>query len=412
NKKSKIELLFANDETDENDENDVPLTVVQRAMKNVAEAESKNTASELLEPYNVARGKMVKDEEEEGIIRFHVVGNLLTKPLDSGSIGIMLALQSLFGKQLPKIPAEYISRLVFDEQHKCLALIKQYRTIGGICFRPFRTQGFAEIVFCAVSLADQLKGYGSQMMNQLKDFVLSQQIQHLITFADCNAIGYFSKQGFSKRIRLERSVYEGYIKEYDNATLMHCELHPDIVNTQFLSVVRQQGAVLREIIEQKQQSVQRVRPGLKCFKEGVTSIPIQDIPGIDEFNWRPSIKTNSGKAAKCALDADPAKLKSAFASVLRSVRRHNDAWCFQEPVKVSQVPDYYDIIKYPMNLSKMEQRLTAGYYCTRHLFNADMTRIFTNCRLYNAAGTDFYRCATTLERYYQQLMRQMGLWLK
>ena len=42
-------------------------------------------------------------------------------------------------------------------KHKCLALLKDNRVIGGICFRMFPTQGFTEIVFCAVSSNEQVK---------------------------------------------------------------------------------------------------------------------------------------------------------------------------------------------------------------------------------------------------------------
>jgi hypothetical protein len=42
-------------------------------------------------------------------------------------------------------------------KHKTLALIKDNRPIGGICFRMFPTQNFTEIVFCAVSSNEQVK---------------------------------------------------------------------------------------------------------------------------------------------------------------------------------------------------------------------------------------------------------------
>ncbi|KPJ20852.1 Histone acetyltransferase KAT2A [Papilio machaon] len=56
-------------------------------------------------------------------------------------------------------------------------------------------------------------------------------------------IGYFKKQGFSKDIKLPRAMYQGYIKDYEGATLMHCELNPRIVYTQFTSVIRRQKEV-------------------------------------------------------------------------------------------------------------------------------------------------------------------------
>jgi len=59
-------------------------------------------------------------------------------------------------------------RLVFDPKHKTLALVKDGRPIGGICFRMFSSQGFTEIVFCAVTSNEQVKGYGTHLMNHLK----------------------------------------------------------------------------------------------------------------------------------------------------------------------------------------------------------------------------------------------------
>lgn len=43
---------------------------------------------------------------------------------------------------------------------------------------------------------------------------------------------------------------------------------------------------------------------------------------------------------------------------------------------------------------------------------ADMARIFSNCRQYNAAETEYYRCANILERYYRTKMKEIGLWDK
>lgn len=43
---------------------------------------------------------------------------------------------------------------------------------------------------------------------------------------------------------------------------------------------------------------------------------------------------------------------------------------------------------------------------------ADMARIFSNCRLYNSPDTEYYRCANSLERYFQTKMKEIGLWDK
>jgi len=70
-----------------------------------------------------------------------------------------------------------------------------------------------------------------------------QNIYHFLTYADEYAIGYFKKQGFSKEIKVPRSGYVGYIKDYEGATLMGCELNPRIPYTEFSNIIRKQKEV-------------------------------------------------------------------------------------------------------------------------------------------------------------------------
>ena len=47
-------------------------------------------------------------------------------------------------------------------------------------------------------------------------------------------------QGFSKDIKLAKAAYLGYIKDYEGATLMGCELNPRIKYTDFSHIIRKQ----------------------------------------------------------------------------------------------------------------------------------------------------------------------------
>ncbi len=40
--------------------------------------------------------------------------------------------------------------------------------VGGITYRMFARQALAEIAFCAVSAVEQVKGYGTRLMDKLK----------------------------------------------------------------------------------------------------------------------------------------------------------------------------------------------------------------------------------------------------
>ncbi|CAG4976267.1 histone acetyltransferase KAT2A [Colias croceus] len=349
------------------------------------------------------RDEAAKLEEQRKLIEFHVIGNSLTGPVNKQTMLWLIGLHNVFSHQLPEMTKEYISQLVFDPKHKTLALIKEGRPIGGICFRTFHSQGFSEIVFCAVTSNEQVKGYGTHLMNHLKDYHIRNNILHFLTFADEFAIGYFKKQGFSKDIKLPRAMYQGYIKDYEGATLMHCELNPRIVYTKFTSVIRRQKEIVKKLIDMRQKEVRKIHPGLTCFKEGVRSIPIEAVAGLREAGYRAP-----RAAPEPAHDADPAPLRN----MLHAVKNHAAAWPFLKPVDKTEVPDYYDHIKYPMDLRTMGERLKARYYVSKRLFIADMTRIFTNCRLYNSPDTDYYRCANTLEKYFQAKMKEAGLWDK
>ncbi len=170
--------------------------------------------------------------------------------------------------------------------------------------------------------------------------------------------GYFRKQGFSDDIKVARPVYAGYIKEYEGATLMHCELHPSLVYTQFSSVIRKQKEIVKELISQRQQDVQKVHTGLTCFKEGVRSIPVDSIPGLREIGWKPQARAQ--RASRPEESADPDKLMVTFNTILAALRLHTNAWPFLKPVNGVTVPDYYDLIKYPMDLKTMGDRLKKG----------------------------------------------------
>ena len=74
------------------------------------------------------------------------------------------------------------------------------------------------------------------MMNHLKDYHINHGVNHFLTYADKYAIGYFKKQGFGKSIKLFKHNYQGFIKTYEGATLMGCELDPKIVYTEFSAV--------------------------------------------------------------------------------------------------------------------------------------------------------------------------------
>ena len=52
-------------------------------------------------------------------------------------------------------------------------------------------------------------------------------------------------------ITVGKSIYTGFIKEYEGATLMHCELDPAIQYTEFTTVVRRQKEIMMRLLQKK-----------------------------------------------------------------------------------------------------------------------------------------------------------------
>lgn len=156
--------------------------------------------------------------------------------------------------------------------------------LGGITMRQFgKDVPFLEIVFCAISSTEQVRGYGAFLMSVLKTWVMSAHphIQYFLTYADNYAVGYFKKQGFSRQITLDRSIWGGLIKDYDGGTLMECYLLPGITNYRAIkSLLDHQKEALFEAIKMK-----TPEPFIK--HSGLTSFPIDphSIPGLSGRSW-------------------------------------------------------------------------------------------------------------------------------
>ena len=136
---------------------------------------------------------------------------------------MLIDLKNIISRQLPKMPKEYIVKLIFDRKHEAMVIVKnENKIIGGICFRTFESQKFAEIAFLAVTATEQVKGYGTRLMNKYKEEMQRREVDYLLTYADNYAIGkkvlsgsfltckgYFKKQGFSKSIKMPGDRWKG-----------------------------------------------------------------------------------------------------------------------------------------------------------------------------------------------------------
>ncbi|CZS75440.1 unnamed protein product [Fusarium graminearum] len=339
-------------------------------------------------------------EERNGEIEFRVVNN----DNEREALIILTGLKCIFQKQLPKMPKDYIARLVYDRTHLSIAIVKKpLEVVGGITYRPFKGRRFAEIVFCAISSDQQVKGYGAHLMSHLKDYVkATSDVMHFLTYADNYAIGYFKKQGFTKEITLDKKVWMGYIKDYEGGTIMQCSMLPRIRYLEMGRMLLKQKECVQAKIRAYSKS-HNIHAPPKEWKNGITEINPLDIPAIRASGWSPDMD-------ELARQPRHGPNYNQLLHLLNDLQNHNSAWPFLVPVNRDDVADYYDVIKEPMDLSTMESKLEADQYLTPEDFIRDAKLVFDNCRKYNNESTPYAKSANKLEKFMWQQIKAIPEW--
>lgn len=368
----------------------------------------------------VTRESHLRKQERDGELKWEVIKN----DGSERSSRLLVALKNIFSKQLPNMPKEYIVRLVFDSRHHSMLCMKQGNVIGGITYRPFPKQRMAEIAFCAVSANEQVKGYGTRLMNHIKEYAKEKEnMTHLITFADNNAVGYFQKQGFTKEIMMEREKWNGYIKEYDGGTIMECQLDGHVSYVDFVNQIREQRKAVEAKVREMS-TAHKVYPGLKDhFKpssDGKPYLPITDplkqIKGLKEAKWGGS---TDGLVPKFRLVhpgcgdglPTPANLNKFMRAIVAVIQAHADSWPFAGPVNPMEVPDYYEVVKDPIDMELIQERVAGEqYYVSLEMFCADFRLMFNNCRVYNSPDTVYFKCANRLEAFFESKIASSISW--
>lgn len=123
-----------------------------------------------------------------------------------------------------------------------------------------------------------------------------------------------------------------------------------------------------------------------------------------------SEEMNSSNSRKARRTGDDLPLNSvALYTLLDDIFKHPDSWPFDRPVSVKEVPDYYTIIKNPMDFAKIKSKLNMGEYTINEQMMNDIQLVFRNCDLYNTDETEIYRTGQNLERFVLQRSKELSL---
>ncbi|GAB1297436.1 Bromodomain adjacent to zinc finger domain protein 1A [Apodemus speciosus] len=100
---------------------------------------------------------------------------------------------------------------------------------------------------------------------------------------------------------------------------------------------------------------------------------------------------------------------SAFEQLVVELVRHDDSWPFLKLVSKIQVPDYYDIIKKPIALNIIREKVNKCEYKLASEFIDDIELMFSNCFEYNPRNTSEARAGTRLQAFFHTQAQKLGL---
>lgn len=194
----------------------------------------------------------------------------------------------------------------------------------------------------------------------------------------------------------------GYIKDYEGGTIMQCSMLPKI---RYLEVprmlVKQKEAVMAKIRAVSKSHVVHQPPAE--WKHGIREVDPMLIKAIKESGWSPSMDELSRQPRH-------GPNYNQLLHLLNDMQNHTSAWPFAQPVNKEEVPDYYEVIKEPMDLSTMEERLQSDLYPRPEDFVRDAKLIFDNCRRYNNETTPYAKSANKLEKFMWQQIKNIPEW--
>ncbi|KAA6395446.1 MAG: putative Histone acetyltransferase [Streblomastix strix] len=359
-----------------------------------------------------------------------------TKPATPQALVLLVQVKNLISRQLPHLPREYITRLLFDRNHHTIVLLKNnIQIVVAITMRIFVDERLGEIAFCAVDGREQSRGYGTRAMDHTKEYARTIGLTRLLTCADNKAIVYFEKQGFHEACDLEGEDWKECCMYYKETTPMEIEINPHINHLEITEMIsKQRSVIMGKIAQFSRFNEVHIAPDRACINYALSdgksdlndsiqitvdaqpfedqiqdlnkevmedvdlydvdvpkAIPVSCIPGITKQLRYFHVSSPNQEYIR--------RIHEIYKVIFNNILSHDDIiWPFVEPVDSQKIEDYYEIVHNPVDMTVIKARLYSGtYYITPELFKADLQRMVTNAKLYNKVGTPYHDAALALQ---------------
>jgi len=207
-------------------------------------------------------------------------------------------------------------------------------------------------------------------------------------------------------------------------------------------VQRQHGAVRQQVMGgpkgatiPTQPAQPNVKPG-HVYSQAAGARPAGAVPGLAYSNGQVIMPKHPGPkpqedhtlincfsieqiekhiaSLKTGLQLTPLKLKTKCLEVLKVLQSHQHGWVFNSPVDPVELglPDYFEVVKKPMDLGTIKKRLENGCYHLIDDFEDHVHLTFDNAMLYNPEGSVVWNMAKEMkEKFtldYAQLIKLLN----
>ncbi|OMO82797.1 hypothetical protein COLO4_22813 [Corchorus olitorius] len=90
-------------------------------------------------------------------------------------------------------------------------------------------------------------------------------------------------------------------------------------------------------------------------------------------------------------------------ALLKSLMSHPAGWVFNKPVDpiALEIPDYFSIIKHPMDLGTIKSKLINNTYLGVEEFVADVKLTFSNAMFYNPPANNVHKMAEEMDEFFE-----------
>ncbi|XP_016396903.1 bromodomain adjacent to zinc finger domain protein 2B [Sinocyclocheilus rhinocerous] len=140
------------------------------------------------------------------------------------------------------------------------------------------------------------------------------------------------------------------------------------------------------------------------------STPRKVLKEIKKRKTEENPSTNPAKQESPKTARDDSKDLAMCRILLAELESHQDAGPFLTPVNPKSVPGYRKIIKKPMDLSTIRDKLTNSQYLNLETFIIDVNLVFDNCEKFNEDNSVIGRAGHTMRWFFQrrwtELLRQ------